>query len=53
LNAQDGRTALIYAVMGYKTEAFAKLLAAHANIEAKDKVRGVHSLAAKFDLLPR
>jgi Ankyrin repeat len=44
LCAQDGRTALMHAVMGDKTKAFTALLAAHANIDAKDKVRGVNCL---------
>ena len=53
VDAQNGRTALMHAVMGDKTEAFTALLAAHADIEAKDKVRSVHSLAAQCDLLSR
>ena len=52
MSVQDGRTALIHAVMGDKTEAFAALLAAHADIEAKDKVRNVHCLAAYCDFAP-
>ena len=39
VDAQNGRTALIHAVMGDKPKAFAALLAAHADIQTKDKVR--------------